>query len=35
VSGWGLPAWTALCLALVLLWGGLGLALMASARTAA
>jgi glutamate:Na+ symporter, ESS family len=25
VAGWGLPAWTGLCLALVLLWGGLGL----------
>jgi ESS family glutamate:Na+ symporter len=35
VSSWGLPAWTALCLALVLVWGGLGLALMASSRTAA
>jgi glutamate:Na+ symporter, ESS family len=25
VSSWGLPTWTALCLVLVLLWGGLGL----------
>ena len=25
VNGWGLPAWTGLCAALVLLWGGLGL----------
>lgn len=25
VDGWGLPAWTGLCLALVLLWIGLGL----------
>ncbi len=35
VSSWGLPAWTGLCLTLVLLWGGLGLALMAGAREAA
>jgi ESS family glutamate:Na+ symporter len=25
ISGWGLPAWTVLCLVLVLLWAGLGL----------
>jgi ESS family glutamate:Na+ symporter len=25
VAGWGLPAWTGLCLALVLFWSGLGL----------
>jgi ESS family glutamate:Na+ symporter len=25
VNGWGLPAWTGLCAALVLLWGSLGL----------
>ncbi len=35
VSSWGLPLWTAFCLALVLLWGGLGLALMAGSRTPA
>jgi ESS family glutamate:Na+ symporter len=27
IGGWGLPAWTALCLALVVLWIGLGLVL--------
>ncbi len=35
VASWGLPAWTGLCLALVLLWGGLGLWLAARARVAA
>ncbi len=34
VAGWGLPAWTGLCLALVLLWSGLGLWLAARARVA-
>ncbi len=34
VDGWGLPAWTGLCLALVLLWSGLGLWLAARARAA-
>jgi ESS family glutamate:Na+ symporter len=29
VTGWGLPAWTGLCFALVLLWSGLGLWLAA------
>jgi ESS family glutamate:Na+ symporter len=32
VDGWGLPAWTGLCLALVILWSGLGLWLAARAR---
>jgi ESS family glutamate:Na+ symporter len=27
IDGWGLPAWTSLCLALVVLWIGLGLLL--------
>ncbi|KAF0654500.1 sodium/solute symporter family protein [Cyanobium sp. Copco_Reservoir_LC18] len=35
VDGWGLPAWTGLCLGLVVLWSGLGLWLAARARAAA
>jgi len=34
VDGWGLPAWTGLCLGLVVLWSGLGLWLAARARAA-
>jgi ESS family glutamate:Na+ symporter len=34
VDGWGLPAWTGLCLALVLLWVGLGLWLAGRAKAA-
>jgi ESS family glutamate:Na+ symporter len=32
VAGWGLPIWSAVCLALVILWSGLGLWLARSAR---
>jgi glutamate:Na+ symporter, ESS family len=32
VVGWGLPAWTALCLVLVLLWIALGLLLARQAK---
>lgn len=34
VDGWGLPIWSAVCLALVILWSGLGLWLARSARAA-
>jgi ESS family glutamate:Na+ symporter len=34
VDGWGLPAWSTVCLALVILWSGLGLWLARSARAA-
>jgi Na+/glutamate symporter len=34
VTGWGLPAWSGFCFALVLLWIGLGLWLARSARAA-
>lgn len=35
VTGWGLPIWSAVCLALVILWIGLGLWLARSARVVA
>jgi ESS family glutamate:Na+ symporter len=34
VDGWGLPVWSAVCLALVILWSGLGLWLARSAPAA-
>ena len=34
VDGWGLPVWSAVCLALVILWSGLGLWLARGARVA-
>lgn len=35
VDGWGLPVWSAVCFALVILWSGLGLWLARSARAVA
>jgi ESS family glutamate:Na+ symporter len=35
VTGWGLPAWSGFCFALVLLWIGLGLWLARSTRMVA